>query len=258
MATKTVLLLGVSTIWEAEPGGTNLTELVAQELRNRTSNPDWRGEYEVLYLAPNTATRALASIERNRPDAVVLCLGAHQFADSYSVGLRVRNRWPRLHAVVDWTTRPLARRLRRYRWARKAGDKLRSLPHFVGRKLIGVDAMLSTEQAILYARQAIDAIQATGIAWACELVGQAATSTTEERRQRVRTYKAEQAEYLQQSGVSYYDLEAKAAEAGHTLQLLPDGLHLGLASRRFEAGVIAGLLVEALEARRNEEVTEAK
>jgi hypothetical protein len=260
MADKVVLMLGVSTLWLTEPGAPTLVALVEQELRARSADAEWRAALEPLYLAPNMASRARASIERNRPDAVLLCLGAHQFADVFSVGLKLRQRWPRLHAVIEAMVRPFAWRfVKRNLKVRDLLDRLFRLPHKAARRVIGAEPVIPRENAMVFAQRTIDAIEGSGTPWVCGLVGRTDETKTPERRELVRAYKAELSEYLEARGVPHYDIEVAAAQAGYELRLLPDNFHLTLASRQFEAGVVVDLMLRAIAAHSTQqEATEAR
>jgi hypothetical protein len=193
--------------------------------------------------------KVAAVVEREEPVAAILGFSSSYFVYE-SVLARVRRRSPFLYEAA----RPWVARLKDASGPGLAGGSsarglLFRAPHAIAERLIGAEPFMKLEHAIANARGAMLWLGThPGLTVLCKLAYLSPTVPAE----RLATYGARLAAFNEgiiaacdETGIFYYDLKEATAAAGLAFGTTPDGLHADLPSRRFEAAMIAGRILEA-------------
>jgi len=244
-----ILLLGASGVVFTDTGPSgSLASLLAAELSRRSPERDWTAAAREIPPARDMPDRVRAAVAAGRPDAVVLAVSASYFTYEY-VSARVRRRWPLL-----------------YRLARSIGDALRSasgggfegsasargwlfrLPRTAARAVVGAEPYMKVENAIANSRASLAfLVEEARLPVLFKLptmsreLEPAVAARYEARRQQ---YNAAIRDTCARYGVLCYDLREVMAAEGKEDERVADGLHSTLATRRWEANFLAGLILD--------------
>lgn len=249
--TARVLLLGSSGMVFTDTGPSGmLPNLLREELAGREPRIRWECEAAEVPPGRDMQARVAAAIDRDDVVAVVLAISASYFAYDYVVA-RVRRRWPRLY--------PLARRLAgEVKLASGGGfaggssvrGALFNGPRYLASRVLGAEPYMRLDHVIPNTIASLDTIaRRQGIVAVCKLPSMnqgLAEAEAARYRPRVDQFDREVGAACQDLGVFVYDLQAAMAEAGLMEVRVDDGLHADLATRRWDAGFLAGVIVDRL------------
>jgi hypothetical protein len=243
-----VLFLGSSGA-DYDADSPSVIDLMRPELGARSSEAAWELASERLYFSPSMARRAAAQVEAHRPDVVVL------FFSSINLVLdNTLSRVGRRRSAVRRAADALMQLLRRL-----GGGGLRGAPgprgwlfrgpQWLARRLLGQAPLVRLDDAVDQAGETIDAILTAGAPrLICRLSTmhweRAALVAAAEDRQEALNRAID--ERCQARGVTVVDITAAMAREGKRPGVAPDGIHVDLATRRFEAALLADQIVAAL------------
>jgi hypothetical protein len=243
-----VLLLGPSNtnFTETSPDET-LPKLIEAELRRLAPDVSWECASERLFFGDSMPRRAVSVVRRVRPDLVVVVCASPAFS-MYAVVYRLQQSAP-------WLYRPALKAAQVLKGMAGGGSEgspsLRGqifrLPRRVAARVFGLATVTTVDEAIASTKEALDALlREEELSVVCRLTvpvpyygDQAAEDVG-----RVERFNAAVGAHCRQRNVTCYDLSAALRGAGRVYEFWDDRLHPSINTRRFEAGVAAGLVIE--------------
>ncbi len=245
-----VLLLGPSGILivEGYPSET-MAQHLGEALARAVPEAEWQCIPGLLFVAEGMAKRSSTLVERHRPDAIALLLGAPPFADDFVVN-RIRRLWPRAY--------PLALRLSQAIKIAAGGGSEGSggprglifrLPRLLGLRLIGAEPGLSVDSAVRCATETIDAlVRFEDAPLACRLSFPVPfyRDTLAEHLRRVECFNRAIAAHCRERRVPYYALQDAMEAIGERPTSISDGVHPDRRTQQFDMGLMAVRVAEAL------------
>jgi len=243
---RTVLVAGASSV-EFPPGSPviALPNLLKLELESSTPGIVWDAPAALLYPTPSMPERAMALLERFKPDALYFVCSA-VYAEE-TVLFSIQNRWPRLYKSATSISKlfegPEGE-------PAQGASSLRGLVFGAARgaakRLAGVAPLVDLEDAIYATVRTFRAIAAVPyLIVACRLSagGVRDISQLPEIRRRVDEYnKAVSAECVA-LGFTPLDIVGEMRQAGLAYTYEPDRIHGNLEARRFSARLAAAAIL---------------
>lgn len=245
-----VLLLGPSGILETDSGNTGtMADMLRDALARSHPDLDWQCRPELFFISEGMADRALASVERSRPDAVGLLLGAPAFSFDF-VGYRMRRRYPWLYAAAL----AFSSKLKTVAGGGTDGSDgarglLYRLPYRLARAVIGAEPAIAVPDAIRCTNETIDSLaRSEDVAFVCRvaLPSPYYRDWEAESRSRVKEFNAAVTQHCETRRTPSYDLVLEMAGEGRSPGFRDPGPHLDRPTREFDMKVMAGLLASSL------------
>jgi hypothetical protein len=191
------------------------------------------------------AARAKAAVDRARPDAVVLLLGANTFIEE-TVLFAIRRKYRRFYP-------PAARVIGLGKQAAGGGaegsDSARGLlfrlPRLLARSMIGTSSLIDIDVAMGATEQMLEYLSSEGIPVVCRQAGGGVQQTDQKEAAEVkaRAYNGFVKETCERLGFPCWRLVDELEER---YGWEPDGLHADLPSRKYSAGLIADFVEQLL------------
>ena len=246
---RTVLVAGASSV-QFPPASplTALPNLLKLELERRTPGTAWDAPAALLYPTPSMPERAMALIERFKPDALYFICSA-VYAEE-TVLFSIQKRWPRLYKPATSISKL---------FEGPEGEPAQgasSVPRFVFRVARGAAKGLAGVAPLVALEDAIDATVRTfraiatvpNLSVACRLSagGVRDASQTPEIRRRVDEYNTAVSAECVTLGFTPLDIVAEMTQAGLDYTYEPDRIHGNLEARRFSARLAATAILRDL------------
>jgi hypothetical protein len=246
-----VLLLGSSGLTHTDSGPSGApSALLAAELKHRAPGVEWVCDAATVAPTRNMADRVAAVVERERPDVVLLAPAGTYFTYDYVV-VRLRRIAPRLYDRALW----LSRRMKRWAGGGFEGSKsprgwIFRLPRWLGARLLGMEPHMKVEHAIENTSEALgylvkqeDVVTLFKLPTiSTELSGKRAA----EAGLRLNQFHSAMESRCRAHHVPCYELREAYGTEGANLAKGRDGAHWPLEIRKWEAGYLAGLILESL------------
>lgn len=247
--TRTVLVAGASSV-QFPPGSPliALPNLLKLELESSTPGTVWDAPAALLYPTQSMPERAVALIDRFKPDALYFICSA-VYAEE-TVVHSVQRRWPRLYKPASTLAKlfegPAGE-------PAQGSSSLRGLVFTAvrgaARRVMGVAPVVDLEDAIDITVRTFRAIAAVpNLSVACRLSagGVRDLSQTPEIRRRVDEYNKAISTECVALGFTPLDVVAEMRQAGLTYTYEPDRIHGNLEARRFSARLAAAAILSDL------------
>lgn len=247
-----VLLIGSSGVTFSESGPADtLAGLLERELTRRAPEAEWECLCFEASPTRNMADVVSATVEREAGDVVLLAPASSYFTYEYVV-VRLRRISPRLYArTVAWTT-----------WLKRmAGGGLEGsasprgwlfrAPRWVGARVLGMEPRMKVEYAIENTTAALRwLVKQESVVTLVKLP----TTSFELAGPRASVYLGRLNQFndalhatCREHHVPCYELREAIGEAGAEARKGSDGSHWPIEVRRWDAGYLAGLVIEQLQ-----------
>jgi hypothetical protein len=246
-----VLLLGSSGVNYSDTGPANsLTNLLAAELSRRAPHVTWTCECENIRPFSDMPERVQQAVEREQPDVVYLAPAASYFTYAFVV-LRLRRLAPRLYKPAV----ALSRHMRRLAGGGLEGSPsprgwLFRGPHWLAERLLGTEPSIGVDDAIENVSASLRYLVKQESLVTLFKVPTMSTDLPADRSavygRRLDRFQRALSAVCEERRMPYYELRQAAAAAGMPIERGGDGLHWTLETRKWEAGLLAGLILQHL------------
>jgi hypothetical protein len=249
-----LLLFGTSNVVFTETGPEDtLPGLTERELKRLAPQHDWTCIPAHLPPSRDMAERAMEHVDTHRPDAAYLCLSASYFVYE-QVSDRIRRRWPRVYKVIGGASDGV-KEAAGGEFDGSAGVRglLFRGPRWLAERAIGVEPLVRPEHATANMKRTVAMLaEKTGVPvifrWSF-LSPRPASRNPIKYRRVLDEFNAAIVEECERHGFGHYDLIERMTAAGRAPTQVADGVHQDIASRAFEASVVADLFLELLQAK---------
>jgi hypothetical protein len=247
-----VLFLTTSTLWYKEGDQPSLYDLVMRELTRRAPGYEWPRAVAPLFFSPRMAERAVEQAKLHAPDVIVVVTSNNQF-------------------LVNSTLKRIEKIGVVYNNARKVGHVLRQLagggtdgsssvrgllfrgPQAMARRVLGDSVpRFSMADSLSQTLETLSGIlELEDVPLVCR-IGQlsvlpASPEVARHYRILVDEFDAQVIAFCQQRHIPWYDMGARLSAAGIPIQWASDGTHMAQPIREFEAPIMAGFILNALQ-----------
>ncbi len=252
--TRSVLVAGASSVQFPIPQPEiALPNLVKLELESSDPGSVWQAPAALLYPTPTMPERAMALLDRHKPDALYFICSAIYAEET--VLFSIQRRWPRLYGAAN----AIEKRLEGPAGQPPAGESVRGKLFEVFRKsakrLTGVAPLVDLEAAIDSTVRTFRAVAALpNLSVVCRLSagGVRDESQTREIRRRVDEYNRAVSAECRSLGFTPLDLVGEMRHQGLEYTYEPDRIHGNLEARRFSARMAAAAILKDLGLPRQE------